>query len=99
MKLTEAKLKIAVYRESKQFVAYCPALDISTAGDTLEEAKKNFEELVRIFIDETIKMGTLDDVLLECGWKKVKKPRLHWKPPVRDFITEIEEKVSLPCPA
>ncbi len=98
MKLIGTKLKIAFYKEDGQFIAYCPALDISTAGDTMEEARKNFEELFNVFLEETIKMGTLENVLLECGWKKVSRPKLHWKPPVRRFITEVEEEVSLPCP-
>jgi predicted RNase H-like HicB family nuclease len=98
MKPELIKLKIAFYKEGEQFISYCPALDLSTAGDTFEEAKKNFEEAADIFFEETIKRGTLEDVLLECGWEKIKRPRLHWKPPARRFITEIEEEVSMPCP-
>jgi len=98
-KVIETKLKVAFYKEGNQFIAYCPALDISTSGDTFEEAKKNFEELYDTFIAEILEMETFEEVLLECGWKKVKKPKLHWKPPVRRFITEIEEEVSLPCPS
>jgi hypothetical protein len=37
-------------------------LDISTCGDSFEEAKKNFSELMDAFLSETIKMGTLEEV-------------------------------------
>ena len=45
-------------------MAYTPALDLSTSGTTLEEAKKNFTEAVEIFFDEIVKMGTLEDVFI-----------------------------------
>src|SRR3989344_8877291 len=63
-------LPVSFLRESDQFVAYTPALDLSTSGPTLEEAKSNFTEAVGIFFDELVEMGTLEDVLLDLGWKK-----------------------------
>jgi len=63
-------LPVSFIRESDQFVAYTPALDLSTFGKTLEEAKKNFSEAVEVFFDELTSMGTLEDVLLDLGWKK-----------------------------
>ena len=36
----------------------------------LEDAKKNFTEAVELFFDEIVAMGTLEDVLLDLGWKK-----------------------------
>lgn len=63
-------LPVSFLRESDQFVAYTPALDLSTAGATLEEAKNNFTEAVGIFFDEIVEMGTFEDVLLDLGWKK-----------------------------
>ena len=35
-------LPVSVLKEGKSFVAYTPALDLSTAGKTLEDAQKNF---------------------------------------------------------
>ena len=99
MNYIETNIPVSFYKEGSQFIAYCPALDISTCGDTFEEAKKNFAELFDIFLSETIKLGTLEEVLLECGWKKVTRPKLQWKPPVRKFITETVEHFKLPCPA
>ncbi len=94
-----AKLPVEIFKEGDQFIAYCPSLDISTCASTLEGAREMFAELAHIFLSETVKMGTLDDVLLQCGWRKVSRPRLHWEPPRRQFITEIEEQVDIPCPA
>lgn len=63
-------LPVSFLKEDNQFVAYTPALDLSTCGKTLEEAKKNFAEAVEIFFDEIISMGTFEEVLLDLGWKK-----------------------------
>lgn len=61
-------LPVSFLREADQFVAYTPALDLSTSGNTLEEVKKNFAEAVDIFFKEIISMGTLEEVLLDLGW-------------------------------
>lgn len=63
-------LPVSFLREGDYFIAYTPALDLSTAGSTFEEAQKNFEEAVNIFFQELIKMGTVSDVLSELGWQK-----------------------------
>ena len=98
MKVLSTKLQVHIFKEGNQFIAYCPAFDISTSADTFDEVKKNFEELLDVFIKEVMQKGTLEEVLLDCGWQKVKTPRLHWQPPQRQFIAEIEEEVNLPCP-
>ena len=68
--IKSVNLPVSFLKEREQFVAYTPVLDLSTSGNTLEEAKKNFVEAVGIFFDEIISMGTIEDVLLDLGWKK-----------------------------
>lgn len=84
-------LPVAVLREGDQFVAYTPALDLSTSGNTYEEAKKRFEEAVGIFFEETMKMGTLDEVLSDLGWKKANN---EWTPPV--IVSQEQQTVRIP---
>lgn len=91
----QTKLPLQIFKEGSEFIAYCPALDISTSGSSMEEAQKMFAELVGIFFEETVKMGTLEKVLLECGWKKTGKH--GWNPPAREFIAETQQEVSIPC--
>ena len=94
-KLISVKLSMQIFKEGDEFIAYCPALDISTSASSLEEVKKMFAELVSIFLDETMKMGTLDEVFTQCGWKKVAK---KWEPPATEFITETQQEFNVPCP-
>jgi len=96
LKFQKVALTVAFYREANKFIAYSSALDISTCGDTQEQAKKRFEEMLQIFLEETDKMGTIEDVLLECGWKKVGHPQKSWQPPV--FVGQTQEEIRLPCP-
>jgi len=97
LKFQKVILTVAFYREANKFIAYSPSLDLSTCGNTQEQAKERFEEILRLFLEETDKMGTLEDVLLGCGWKKVGHPRKCWQPPV--FVGQTQEEVRLPCPA
>ncbi len=76
----ECNIPVMFFEEGEKVIAYSPAIDLSTCGENEEQARKRFTEAASIFFDEIIKMGTLDDVLTECGWKKVKKENT-WSPP------------------
>ena len=48
-----------IEKEEDMYVSLCPELDIASQGSTVEEAKKNLEEAISLFIehasDEEIK--------------------------------------------
>lgn len=91
----EAELSLKILKEDDCFVAYCPELDLSSHGETIEEAQKNFGEVLSIFFEEIAKKDTLDDVLLECGWKKIEDKEKHiprWVPPA--YVLETTVPVS-----
>jgi predicted RNase H-like HicB family nuclease len=72
------KLPVLITKQGRRFVAYTPALDISTSGKSEKEVKTRFEELAGLFFEEIIEAGTIRDVLSELGWKKEQK---KWTPP------------------
>lgn len=74
----DVSLPVIILREGKYFIAHSPVLDLSTSGKSFEEVKKRFVEVVDIFFEELIQMGTLDEVLADLGWQKVQK---RWQPP------------------
>lgn len=95
------KIPVFVFKEADMFVAYTPALDLTSCGETFEKAKENFSEALELFMDAVIKMGTLETVLEECGWKKIhlSKTRRHglkprWAPPV--IVGQFDTEVALP---
>lgn len=94
MRNLHVKLGVIFFKEDDKFIAYSPALDLSTCGDTFEHAQKRFSEAVDLFIEETIRMGTLDDVLSNCGWQKVSHPYKHWVPPT--IIGQVQQDVEIP---
>lgn len=96
LKCRQAVITVSFYREGNKFIAHSPAFNLSTCGDSQEQAKKRFGEILHIFLEEVEKMGTLEDVLLECGWKKIGHPHRHWQPPV--FIGQSQQEIRLPCP-
>jgi predicted RNase H-like HicB family nuclease len=68
----EIQFTTRVFKESKTFVAYAQELDISSCGRTKERAFANLKEAVRLFLEEAEKMGTLETILEEAGYKKTK---------------------------
>lgn len=81
-------LPVSILKEGEVFVAYSPALDLSTYGKSFDEVQKRFNEVVEIFFEELIEKGTVNDVLSGLGWQKEQK---SWVPPIiianetRDF--------------
>ena len=58
-----------IFKEGKAYVSYCPRLDVSSCGNTIEEARKNLKIAASLFIEEAEKMGTLEDILRESGYE------------------------------
>lgn len=90
------ELPVLFIKEYGKYIAYTPALDLSTSGDSVPHAKKRFVEAVTLFLRETIKMGTLEEVLLSCGWEKVSKPKAGWRPPL--IVSQDHVPVNIPTP-
>ncbi len=85
---------VIVLREDAEFVAYCPELDVSSCGRDVEHARTQLRTAVRLFLEECEKLGTLDDILLESGYKHTADGA--WTSP-RIVATEIMSQQV--CPA
>lgn len=84
-------LPITFLREGKRFIAYTPALDLSTSGRSFEQARKRFADATLIFFEEIVNKGTMDDVLGSLGWQKIER---RWQPPV--VISQESEMINVP---
>ncbi len=85
-------LPVSILKEGSYFVAYTPALDISTSAATFEGAKKRFGELVQIFFEELSEKGTVDKVLSDLGWQKIER---KWSPPV--IVSNESQEFTIPA--
>ncbi len=78
-------LPVLITKQNSSFVAYTPALDISTCGKTEWEAKKRFADLANIFLEELAEKGTMNEVLAELGWKKKESKAPYYCPALHSF--------------
>ena len=80
-----------IFKEEDVYVSLCPELNVSSFGETIEEAKESLIEAVEAFIKECETMGTLEEVLEEAGFCRNLKPNEVWLP--REPISE--EKMAI----
>jgi len=64
-------IRIEIFKEGDVYVALSPELNVSSFGETIEDAKKSVREAIEAFIEECETMGTLEEVLEETGFIKV----------------------------
>ena len=69
---------VHIFKEGDAYVAYVPALDVSSCGSTDDEARRNIRDAVRGFLAASADMGTLDDMLQEAGYLREGG---KWRPP------------------
>lgn len=85
-------LPVTFFKEAEAFVAYTPALDLSSYGQTFKEAEARFKEAVEIFFEECLRRGTLNDALASLGWTKSAKAPAGWIPP------QVVAQTQIPIP-
>ncbi len=71
MKPASHSLPLTILREGDQFVAYSPALDLSSVGSSESDARRMFAEAAEAFLEEIVAMGTVESVLKDLGWTKL----------------------------
>jgi predicted RNase H-like HicB family nuclease len=79
------------FKEGEVYVSLCPELNVSSFGDTIDEAKASLKEAIEAFVEECEIMGTLEEVLEEAGFDKKLKPSEVWMP--REPL--VEEKMAI----
>ncbi len=80
--MQEISFTVHVFREGDTFVAHVPELDVSTCGDTAEDARRNVRDAVRGFLETADELGTLSDILQEAGYRRDGD---GWRPP--EFVS------------
>jgi len=77
---TQIQFTTRVFKEGRTFVAHALELDLSSCGGTKDKAVQNLKEAVRLFLEEAEKMGTLDQILEEAGYKRTGRKIASPKP-------------------
>ena len=60
-----------IWKEGNMYTTYCPELDVASCERDIEEARKNLLEVIKIQIEETAKLGTLEAFLEGVNLGKV----------------------------
>lgn len=105
-KCVEVQIDVVLIKDGEYCVALCPSLNVSSYGQTQIEAKKGFDEALKIFISETDKKGNLEKELLKYGWVLQQQPKLSYTPPTLSVFPDtatykksklkFKEKVAFP---
>lgn len=56
------KLTGIIWEEEGKFVSKCPELEVASCGDTPQEALRNLEEAVELYIENATELGFFDDI-------------------------------------
>ncbi|MCL0087504.1 type II toxin-antitoxin system HicB family antitoxin [Dehalococcoidia bacterium] len=76
-----------IFKEGNLYVSICPELNVSSFGETIEEAKSSLREAVEAFTEECEAMGTLEEVMSETGFIKELDTWVHRKPLVEELLS------------
>ena len=86
-------LPVNIFLQGSSYVAYTPALDLSTYGSSKKEAQANFQELVSIFFSEFDDSRELGLVLESLGWTR---QDTAWRPPI---VEQTQQSFSVAMPS
>lgn len=68
-KSVNVRLGMYLFKEGDSHIVYCPALDLSAYGDSEEQAKKSFSDILAITIKYMLNKNTMKEDLINHGWK------------------------------
>jgi predicted RNase H-like HicB family nuclease len=63
-------LNAQVWKEGAAYIAFSPELDISSCGDSAAQAKSRLREAISLFLEESARMGALENILREAGFER-----------------------------
>ncbi|TMI68396.1 MAG: hypothetical protein E6H09_22790 [Bacteroidetes bacterium] len=64
----ELQLNVLVFQQGEFFVSLCPSLNLSSYGDSVQDAKDGFDEVMKSYIEDCTKDGSLHKDLMKLGW-------------------------------
>jgi predicted RNase H-like HicB family nuclease len=81
-------IRVEIFKEDDLYVALSPELNVSSFGETIDEAKESIREAIEGFLEECREMGSLNEVLEESGFLRVEN---NWQ----SRIPVAEENLAL----
>ncbi len=61
--MMKVKFTAVVWEEDGTYVSKCPEIDVSSAGDTADEALANLKEAIELWLVNARELGVIDEYL------------------------------------
>ncbi len=74
------ELSIKFFVENSSIIALCPDLNVSSFGNTIEEAEHSLKEALDLFFEGCESQNSIPDVLEESGFHLVNGSWINRKP-------------------
>ena len=65
--MAHTTLTASLWKEGGTYVSLCPELDVSSCGDTPDEALSCLKEAVELYLENARALGTWDDLKAAVG--------------------------------
>jgi hypothetical protein len=95
----KVRLGMYLFKDGEAHIVYCPALDLSAYGDSEEQAKQSFADILGMTIKYMLNKRTMKDDLTKHGWQikslkqnKIKAPSFETMLKNNDSFREILER-------
>jgi hypothetical protein len=82
--MVSVELFLIIFQEEDLFFAYSPELDLTAYGDDEAEAKKEFDVVLKNYLEYAFKKGSLHHDLIAHGWTGGETSTTPIKPPSFD---------------
>ena len=88
-------IRVEIFKEDDLYVALAPELNVSSFGETVDEANESIKEALEAFLEECLEMGTLEEVLEEAGFLRViNRPLVIRNSPRKVPVTHIRTNMT-----
>lgn len=85
--MQKVTFRAEIFKEDNVFVALAPELNVSSFGESIEEARQSLNEAIEAFVEECEDMGTLEDVMAEAGFSLVRDTWTPRKPVAQEILS------------
>ncbi|MBL7811403.1 MAG: hypothetical protein JNL57_04185 [Bacteroidetes bacterium] len=85
----QLKIPVWLFEDDGTWVAYCPLLDLSGYANDELAAMESFKVVLGEFLSYTVHKKTLEKVLNDLGWTKLKKSKII-APSIYDILSKNE---------
>jgi predicted RNase H-like HicB family nuclease len=75
-----------IWEEDGQYVARANPFNVMTCARTKQEVQEALLEAVELFLETAQDMGTLEDILAECGYKPCENSWVLMRQPERRSV-------------